>query len=147
MNNANLIELLTAPTRVGSGDLLGDMAVIPSWVFCFMGCCLLFALYQLVRVFVEINREKQQRRRQRDQCPSQPNNPARLPVHVVGDVNEQPCQMRHLLRCLDGTLRLINRFKFIKLLNNLMRFWRHKRVMPPNAKLCGGGEQPETQPR
>ena len=70
------------------------IAVIPSWVFYFgWGCCLL-ALYLEMSVLIEIYREYKERRRQRNKCHSEINQPPSNPL-LVG---RESCKQRGRLR-------------------------------------------------
>lgn len=65
------------------------IAVIPSWVFFFMGGCCLFALYLEVRVLVEIYGEHKERRRQENQRHSKINQLPSNPFLVSGQSGKQ----------------------------------------------------------
>ena len=129
----------TAGARdVGSGDLLGCMvAIIPSWVFFQLWAACLFAMYQCVRVLVEIYCEDKERRRKNKKPKCEPDNAPGRKLGLLGDSSHQLADARRQsLLCFPRLWKLnVLAYLFAKVINPLLNRFRftHKR-MPPNVR-------------
>ncbi len=134
MQTNNLLGQLAAATPVGSGDLLGIVVISQLWLLRAAILLECVALYLFVSILVEDYRENKQSRRQNQKSPSQPDNPARLLVHILGNHHKQCCHQRCLMRWCNDACQAMLGFHLVQRFYKFMRLWIHKKRTMPNEK-------------
>jgi hypothetical protein len=118
-------ELINGPKLEGAAAvacsaLLGVLVVI---IFCFSAALWCFGTVLYQDYCERHNGNRQESNRKPEQSPCQSNNPASLPIHIIGDKNEQLSHRRKSISRISTARSFHLSYKFRRFLS---RFISHK---------------------
>jgi len=147
MHNANLLGLLTAPTAVGSGDLLGIVVELIRCVQAIAALVGVFAIIMMIKSLMPTKHQRNLPNADDDQNNGQDYQPKREPLHLgrrirllIGKDSVQSRRLnRDNLLNVGGVISVKHqaRMKWLECLKNLLNFRIHKKRTMPNVQSSG----------
>jgi hypothetical protein len=141
MNNLNLLGQLTAPTTVGSGDLLGIVVTLLRCVQIIAALVGVFAIIMMIRSLMPTKHERNLHSADDDQNYGQDNQPKRESLQLgcrigllLGNNNGKPTRIEDGAKMLTvGRIIIFAWTPSLHVLKNLVCFRNHKKRTMPNS--------------